>query len=404
MNIFYLIIFGLPVLGLFWWWGTDRVVRRLPRPRLWRTGIAVFALAHLASYAWVITARRVPEFAAAPTTLLTAAYTWHLVLLGPALITTLAALIIAPRSKRAANTRTDEPAGAQPAPAAAPQPVPALSRRQFLAGALAVTPPALQGITIIRSIDSLDHFRIRALDVPIANLPAELDGLRIAHITDIHVGRFTNGRVLKEIARATNDLRADCVAVTGDIIDYALKDLPAAADILRAMDAPGGVHVCEGNHDLFQGREGFESGLYERGVNLLVNQAESVTLRGRPVQFLGLKWGGAESRRDANTAANLEALRPLRDPEAFQILLAHHPHAFDDAVAEGIPLTLAGHTHGGQLMASEGLGAGPLMFRYWSGLYQSRLGALAVSNGVGNWFPLRLNAPAEILDITLRRA
>ena len=76
---------------------------------------------------------------------------------------------------------------------------------------------------------------------------------------------------------------------------------------------------------------------------------------------------------------------------------------FDIAADANIPLTLAGHTHGGQLMLSERFGAGPMMFKYWSGLYRRNNSALVVSNGVGNWFPLRNNAPAEIVHITLRR-
>jgi hypothetical protein len=93
-----------------------------------------------------------------------------------------------------------------------------------------------------------------------------------------------------------------------------------------------------------------------------------------------------------------------RDPGAFPILLAHHPHAFDPAIDAGIPLTLSGHTHGGQLMLNERLGAGPIMFRYWSGLYQHGDSSLVVSNGAGNWFPLRINAPAEITHLTLHVA
>ena len=69
-----------------------------------------------------------------------------------------------------------------------------------------------------------------------------------------------------------------------------------------------------------------------------------------------------------------------------------------------MPLTLAGHTHGGQLMLTESIGAGPALFKYWSGLYRRESSALVVSNGVGNWFPLRVNAPAEIIHITLHRA
>lgn len=108
------------------------------------------------------------------------------------------------------------------------------------------------------------------------------------------------------------------------------------------------------------------------------------------------------SRGDLAIAKSMEELLPQRRPEAFPILLAHHPHAFD--YAENIPLTLAGHTHGGQLMLTEQIGFGPAMFRYWSGLYQRGNRSLVVSNGVGNWFPLRVQAPAEVVHITLRPA
>ena len=89
---------------------------------------------------------------------------------------------------------------------------------------------------------------------------------------------------------------------------------------------------------------------------------------------------------------------------AFPILLAHHPHAFEPAAEAGIPLTLSGHTHGGQLILTKTVGFGPLMYRYWSGEYAKGDSRLVVSNGVGNWFPIRTNAPAEIVHITLRRA
>lgn len=96
------------------------------------------------------------------------------------------------------------------------------------------------------------------------------------------------------------------------------------------------------------------------------------------------------------------ALLARRDPGAWPLLLAHHPHAWD--FAGDIPLTLSGHTHGGQLMLTGRVGGGPLFYRYWSGLYTRPSGALVVSNGVGNWFPVRVQAPAEILHLTLRRA
>jgi predicted MPP superfamily phosphohydrolase len=118
------------------------------------------------------------------------------------------------------------------------------------------------------------------------------------------------------------------------------------------------------------------------------------------VQLLGTRWTRGEER----IRETVQEVLPLRDPAAFPILLAHHPHCFDYAASAGIPLTLAGHTHGGQLMLNERIGFGPLMFRYWTGMYEKAGSKLIVSNGAGNWFPLRTAAPAEIIQVTLRRA
>jgi predicted MPP superfamily phosphohydrolase len=138
-----------------------------------------------------------------------------------------------------------------------------------------------------------------------------------------------------------------------------------------------------------------------------VNDTAIVPVRDVPVQVLGLRWGAKQgdpkamsSRGDLAIAASMKELLSQRQADAFPILLAHHPHAFD--YAEDIPLTLSGHTHGGQLMLTKEIGFGPALFRYWSGLYRKADRALVVSNGVGNWFPLRVQAPAEIVHITLR--
>ena len=205
-----------------------------------------------------------------------------------------------------------------------------------------------------------------------------------------------------------NDLRSELVLVTGDLINGALHEIPEGIDAVRRFDARSGVYMIEGNHDLFQGREPFESRVKASGIRLLVNETEQLTVRDHPLQLLGLRWGRSTSRpyqgsSDDAIAASFEELLALRDPDAFPILLAHHPHAFDPAAAAQLPLTLSGHTHGGQLMLNEETGFGPLMFRYWSGHYTRGDSHLIVSNGVGNWFPLRTRAPAEIIHLTLRR-
>jgi predicted MPP superfamily phosphohydrolase len=212
------------------------------------------------------------------------------------------------------------------------------------------------------------------------------------------VGRFTRGRVLERVVEETNRLDADVIALTGDFINHSLRDLPAALDIVRALRARHIVAACEGNHDLIEDARTFRREAERGGLPLLLGKTAETTIRGQRVQLLGLPWNQSATGM-RNSAA---ALLAQRDSGAWPLLLAHHPHAWD--FAEEIPLTLSGHTHGGQLMLTSRVGAGPLFYRYWSGLYTRGSGALVVSNGVGNWFPVRLQAPAEILHLTLRRA
>jgi predicted MPP superfamily phosphohydrolase len=251
------------------------------------------------------------------------------------------------------------------------------------------------------------------MTLALPQLPAELDGMTIAHVSDIHVGRFTNGRTLSRIVDATNTLRTDLVLMTGDLINMSVSDLPAALDAVKRMEGRSGVYLVEGNHDLIEDRREFRRATRASGVPFLLNETATTRVRGMDVQLLGIRWGAgapgggrSADRGDGAVSAALGELLPSLRPatDAFPILLAHHPHALDYAAAAGIPLTLSGHTHGGQLMVTPDVGFGPWMYRYWSGPYRKGDAWGVISNGVGNWFPLRTFAPAEIIHLTLRRA
>jgi predicted MPP superfamily phosphohydrolase len=231
----------------------------------------------------------------------------------------------------------------------------------------------------------------------------------------MHVGPWTNGRVLRAMVEKTNALRTDLVLLTGDLIHYDLADLPEAIALVKAMQGRYGLWMIEGNHDLFENAGEFERRVKAAGLHLLLDEWAVADVRGHPVQLFGLSWIGAgnaespadtgdESQRDKWGVLQLHRLMKERHSEVFPILLAHHPHAFDAAAEFALPLTLAGHTHGGQWMLDSRHGAGPVLFRYWSGLYTRAGSQLIVSNGVGNVLPLRISAPAEIVHITLRCA
>ena len=277
------------------------------------------------------------------------------------------------------------------------------TRREFLGFGAAVAPPLFTfGLTAI-ALTQLSSFRVRRFTIKINGLPAALDGLTVAQVSDMHVGRFTSGRVLDKMVASVNALKADLVLLTGDLINDALVHLDHGLELVRRMQSQFGAFLIEGNHDLIEDPAEFERRVKASGIPFLLDESTIVNVRDTPIQLLGLSWTRAEQNRDAAIGAAVGKLLQQRQSDAFPILLAHHPHAFDAAAEAQMPLTLSGHTHGGQLMLNEQLGFGPALFRYWSGLYEIGSSKLVVSNGVGNWFPLRVNAPAEIVHITLRR-
>jgi predicted MPP superfamily phosphohydrolase len=174
------------------------------------------------------------------------------------------------------------------------------------------------------------------------------------------------------------------------------------------MQSRYGRFVVIGNHDLIDSPREAVAYLTAREPRFLSDRCLPVDIDGEQLRIAGLFW----SRYD-RTAFGLpghrervEALLKGTDPDVFTIALAHHPHAFDALSDSNVDLTLAGHTHGGQLMAtppgfSHPLGAGNILFHYIWGEYRRNNSALYVNSGVGNWFPIRINAPAEIVQIRL---
>jgi hypothetical protein len=272
-----------------------------------------------------------------------------------------------------------------------------LSRRQFLtAAAFVAAPAATAGLSGV-GVSQIGKFRLRFYDLNIAALPAALDNYSITVIADVHVGLFSTQKMLDDIVQASNRLRSDLVLLPGDLINISRNDLPAALDMVLQLDSRDGVYLIQGNHDVAQGAEPFDDTVRRRGVNLLADEAATIAARGVRFQLLGTRWLETTGPRDASVAYTAA----LRDPAMFAIMMAHHPHSWDVAADNGIPLVISGHTHGGQIMLTRSIGLGRLRFKYLSGRYDKPGSTLVVSNGVGNWFPLRIGAPAEILRITL---
>lgn len=392
MPIVYLIILGIPLLSLAWWLWADRRLKKLGVRRIPRICMSLGVFVLLTGYVWVLLARRAVVHHPIPGELYALVLLWGLMFLPLMGLPTMLGWSLGSLGLRCFRRESSAASNLNSHRRN-------WTRRDWLTTAVVSLPVTTTYATTLINLPKMTSFRVRELSISLKDLPAELDGMRIAHVTDTHVGKFTRGKVLDEIVATTNRLDVDLVLFTGDLIDNTIRDLPEAVAMLRGMRAKSGVFVIEGNHDLFDDPQAFVDGVRGSGLALLRNEAATVKVRGLPVQILGIVW----NRGEEDTARSVDEMLLLRDPTAFPILLAHHPHAFDRAAELDFPLTLAGHTHGGQIMLTPDIGAGPAMYRYWSGLYQKAGRSLVVSNGTGNWFPLRLQAPAEIIHLTLRR-
>jgi predicted MPP superfamily phosphohydrolase len=394
--IFVVIIVALVAADILWWRWAHRTLGKTPHAKVWRIALGLFMGVMLGYLLILMVApgygRR--SYTIVPQPVLAMIYLWHLLVLpATAIVALIASIAGAGIHVRAKLASPSAPRDEDPATQASPLQA-APTRREILAASIVAFPPLIGIGLTTRAMAHLTDLRVRRMDLKLPNLPPNLEGMTIAHVSDTHIGRFTRKGSLDRVIEMTNQLRADLVLFTGDLIDISLADLPRGIEMLHRFDPRAGLYVIEGNHDLIDDKTVFERTMKATDIPTLLNESARVKVRGETIQLLGTRWthGNENIRRMTESV-------PV-DPNAFSILMAHHPHAFDYTTAD---LSLSGHTHGGQIMLNERVGFGPAMFRYWSGLYRKPNRSLVVSNGTGNWFPLRVNAPAEIIHLTLHR-
>lgn len=236
---------------------------------------------------------------------------------------------------------------------------------------------------------------VRTIEVKAAGWPHAYDGIRIAHVTDFHVGHLMSAQRAAEAVERLGALKPDLLACTGDVVDLDCEGVEPVLAAMGAVHAPLGRYMVLGNHDHLDSAAMLEGLARMRGLAVLKGEVvEASTNGGAPLRIGGVDW--------ARTAARLGAgVRAL--PQTPHLLLAHNPKAFRAAAVRGIPLTLAGHTHGGQVALKQRPRANmALTSRLSAGVYHSRGHALFVSVGAGAWFPMRVNCPPEVVMIEVR--
>ena len=260
--------------------------------------------------------------------------------------------------------------------------------RTVAAGVTAV----VAGLSTIGIRSALSGIQIKQLDVKLRGLPQQLAGFRLVQISDVHVGPLLRKDWVAHIVEQIRQLAPDLVAITGDLVDGRVHELREHVAPLARIEARRGVYFVTGNHEYYSGVEEWYAHLPSLGVRPLRNERVEVAP--------GLELAGIE---DPTGAPDLAAALHGRDPEGALVLLAHQPRQFAEAAKRGVPLTLSGHTHGGQIWPFSWLVA--LAQPYLAGLHRRGESQLYVSRGTGFWGPpMRVFAPAEITLLRLQPA
>jgi uncharacterized protein len=233
--------------------------------------------------------------------------------------------------------------------------------------------------------------------VPLPGLPPELDGLRIAHLSDFHLGVPSRGaRAVERAVRWVQERQPDLVCLTGDLLSRARGQ----GTLRTLLERLGHPYVVLGNHDIAVSRDPFsqtvELEALEHGV-LLSDESTVVELRGTRVEVAGVDPKSWLAKRPSR----------LAHPDAsFRILLCHFPRALDRVPEDRWDLILSGHLHGGQIVVPYGFGRLLLAHpraRYPLGLYRRGSTTMHVSPGLGTTFlPFRFFARPEATELVLR--
>lgn len=409
---FRLVILTILLFNALWWAIADRrfarFIRSSGRSRALRLITALYCVALNVPILQMLFAGRMPGWlVSAPYSYAAAVTLWHLGLVAWMPIIASARLIVLAGCALARCLR--EAVRGSRIPRLEDESSVDLGRRALLGTAVAGVPMVLLGAGAAASSAQERSLLVHRHRLPAPWLPDRLRGLTITHVSDLHVGRHYRPYRLRRLVDEVNRLDSDLVVITGDIVDVSNDMLPPAMEALKRVEHRHGLFVCIGNHDEIDNRAEFITGVREH-LPLLINDRRSLQIGGERLAIAGLDY----DRHDApspNRAGNIRNINTMlagydRSQEGPVITLAHHPHAFDRLAERDVPLTLSGHTHGGQLMlttpgARLELGAGSLLFRYIRGFYRRTGRTLFVNSGVGNWFPLRIHAPAEIVRIRL---
>jgi predicted MPP superfamily phosphohydrolase len=253
----------------------------------------------------------------------------------------------------------------------------------------------LVGLAIARS-----RPRIVAVDIPVIRLPRALHGFSIAQISDVHVGPTIKRGFVQDIVERVNGLRADMIAVTGDLVDGSVQHLSAHTAPLAGLVARHGAYFVTGNHEYYSGERAWTQEIRRLGITVLKNEHVVLNHDGAALVLAGVTDYSAHHFDAQQQSDPVAALRGAPAGAGARILLAHQPSSAQAAANAGFDVQISGHTHGGQFWPWN------LFVHFFqpftSGLHRLKNLWIYVSPGTGYWGPPnRFGVPAQITHIRL---
>ena len=281
-------------------------------------------------------------------------------------------------------------------------------RRAFLRTAAVASTGAATAFGIGGSHQAFGDPLITRRSLAFPDLPAGLDGLRLAQLSDLHAGPLVGADTLRRWRELTERERPELLLFTGDLVDSRPEELAPLLEAFQGFAPVLGSYAVLGNHDFFDDPRPIWRDLEAAGIHCLENATALIPRRGATLALIGLQDPMARNGRFRRLVFGpgprpAEAARDL-PADAFRICMNHRPSEWEQALAAGARLTLSGHTHGGQINPIPGFSSARLIGPRTDGLYREGDDLLYVSRGLGVvGLPMRIGAPPEIVILTLKR-
>ena len=282
------------------------------------------------------------------------------------------------------------------------------NKRDFLGKAAKIIVGTSAGVLAYGSYCENSAAEISRLTLPYKGLHPDLTGLRIVQLTDIHAGPFMSFETIAKIVSTANALKPDLILLTGDYVNNNPAYIHGCLGLLDDLKAPAGVFGVYGNHDYYTGINAMRAGFSKTRVSMLCDSRCGAKGLEGLLNVIGVDdpvqgWATDAQFQDVARISSLAA------KNQFNLLLSHRPGIFNLCKQWEIDLTLAGHTHGGQVIlpwvGERGFSLANLFFTYTHGLYASDENPavrMYLSRGIGTIIaPVRLFCKPEIVEITL---